>query len=108
MLLLLLGILLLQLFLKLVILTIHFVLQCEQMDDILTLLFGVLLKWMEISLVVLDYHLIDNQFLHIIRHFLANVDKEDQCLQEILLLAKVILILLTGNLEGIHGDRTFL
>ena len=78
------------------------------MDDVLTFLLRELLKGMEISLVVFHDDLIDHQFLHVIRCLLTNVDKEDKGFEEVLLLTEIVLILLTGNLEGIHGDRTLL
>ena len=108
MLLLLLCILLLQLFLKLVVFTIHLVLQGQQMDDILTLLLSVLLEGMEICLVIFHDDLVNYQLLHVIRGFLTDIDEEDKRFEEVLLLSEVIVILLTGNLERIHGDWPFL
>ena len=78
------------------------------MDDVLTFLFRELLKRMEVCLVVFYDDLIDHQFLHVIGCFLSDVDKEDKRFEEVFLLAEVILILLTGNLEGVHGDGAFL
>ena len=78
------------------------------MDDVLTLLLRELLKGMEISLVVFHDDLIDHQFLHVIRCLLTNVDKEDKSFEEVLLLTEIVLILLMGNLEGVHGDWPFL
>ena len=101
-----LGIFLLQFLLKFVILPIHLVFQGQQMDDVLTLLLRIFLERMEVCLIVFYDDLIDHQFLYVIRHFLTNIDKEDQGFEEVLLLTEVILILLTGNLEGIHGDRS--
>ena len=108
MLLLLLCILLLQLFLKLVVFTIHLVLQGQQMDDVLTFLLGVLLEWMEICLVIFYDDLVHYKFLHVIWGFLTDIDEEDEGFKEVLLLSEVIVILLTGNLERIHGDWPFL
>ena len=78
------------------------------MDDIRTFLFSKALERMEIGVVVFHKYLVYEQFLHIARFLLLHKDKEDKRFEEVLLLAKVILILLTGNFKGIHGDRTLL
>ena len=78
------------------------------MDDVLTFLLGVLLEGMEVSLVIFHDDLVHYKFLHIIRGFLTDIDEEDKRFEEVLLLSEVIVILLTGNLERIHGDWPFL
>ena len=59
---------------------------------------------MEIGLIILHDSGVDYCILNLAGGFCALKELEDETLQKVLLLAKVILVLNICNLEWVHGD----
>ena len=90
------------------ILAVGLVLEKEGVLHLLPLFVGKAFERIEVGFEILHDGLVDDGVLYLGRHLRSLEYLEDETLQEVLLLAKVLVILQLGNLEWVHGDWLFL
>lgn len=93
---------LLLLLLVVVVLAVLLVLKLQYLTLLLTLLFGEAVEGMEVGLEVLYDGLVYDGVLKLRGQLVALEDEEDEVLQEVLLLAEVLLVLHVCYLERVH------